>query len=180
MIERALEFIKEHGTLIKDSSDYLKDPNYDWTLMVDRKDRIREHNLHLDILKSFVDKIKYVKLEAGEEFLTNSTVLKFAKNLVNKLNDYTKRCNNYFKIEKWANYDDTENKSDEIKFQNEILNHLIKVKEQIKDIDLDNQNDKDVKIGTFGDVIFSIPQRDYLEERHSDIKFFLESRRKNA
>lgn len=174
MLERALQFIEEHGEIIKDQSNYLKDN--DWTVMPARKDRKDEHDLHLKIVRSFLNKIKYVEEESGEDFYKDRKTVNFAKRLKKEIENYIDRCNLYFKKEKWTNYEDSDAKTEEMDFQNTVLDSLIKRKEEISKVSLDNKG-KDVKIETWGDSELPICLRELVEERYPDVKDFIENRR---
>lgn len=177
MLERALTFIDEHGKVIKDQSDYLEAHEHNWTILDNRKDRKSEHDLHLKIVRSFVDKVKYVENESGEDALTNKKVKTFIQKLISKIDNYIDRCSSYFELERWVNYTDSDEKHDEMDFQNEVLNSLLKRKEEVSQFKVNTDSKKTVKIDTWGEVVLPIPLRKVVENRHPEIVKYIENRR---
>lgn len=172
MIENALEFIKEHESVIKDTTKYLKE--VDWTSITDRKDRMGEHKLHLKLVKNLADRLEHVVIEAGEDNLKKEAKIRnFIDNIVKEVNNYTKRVNDYFKKEKWQNYLDQDEKSVELDFQDSILKEMLIVKKRIASLKLDEEK-KEVYLKVYGDAILSLPMRQMIEERYPKIKEYMD------
>jgi len=174
MLERALDFIKSHGTTIRDQKGFLEENN--WTVLPTRKSRKDNQKLHYKIIKSFLEKIKFIESQAGEELKKSKKAISFVKELVKEIENYTERCNSYFSLERWVDYEDVDDQVEEMDFQNEVLSSLIEAQEQLAKIDL-NEVKSDVKVETWGDFAFPIPMRSVIEERYPDIVSFLNSRR---
>lgn len=177
MSERALSFIEDYGSVIKDQVSYLE--ANDWRAFDTRKSRKEEHDLHLKIVSSFIDKIKYIESESGDDFLKVKKIKSFAEDVKKEVENYIDRCNQYFEMERWVDYGEEriEDKSDEMEFQNEVLKSMLKRREELSKINF-GQERKDVKIDTWGEVALPIPMRAILEQRHPDVKTYIENKRK--
>lgn len=174
MIENALEFIKEHESVIKDTTKYLKDVN--WVTISNRKERVGEHKLHLKLVNNLTDKLEHVLTEAGEENLKKEIKIKnFIDVIVKEVNNYTKRVNEYFKKEKWQEYPNQDEKSVELDFQDTVLKDMLKVKKRVSSLKLDEKK-KEIYLKVYGDAILSLPMRGMIEERYPKIKEFMENK----
>lgn len=183
MIERALEFITEHGLVVKDQSEYLRDK--DWTLILGRKKRKDEHKLHIKILSSITDKMDYVLIEAGEEWSENKEISKFITKLSKQVENYIERANRYFIAEKWQDYgtekhameeeDVADEKADEIDFQSDILKSLIEYKKKLSKLSVSKEV-KEVLFGTYGNQVMPLILRGKIEERNPKIAEYYNKR----
>lgn len=187
MIERALSLIEEHGSAITDQSKYLREN--DWSFSVSRKERIENHKLHLKLLDGFITKLKFIEKEAGSDFKKNKKILTFSKKLVASVKNHITRVNKYLKVERWQDYKDKEEYkdspedlandiADEIEFQETVLKLMLKKKSEILAIDLNEEEKKDVLIKTQGTVVFSLPQRESLEELYPEIQEYIDRKKK--
>jgi ElaB/YqjD/DUF883 family membrane-anchored ribosome-binding protein len=174
MIENALEFIKEHEPVIKDTTKYLKD--VDWTNILERKDRINEHKLHLKLVNSLTDKLEHVVTEAGEDNLKKDVKIKnFVESVIKEVKNYTKRTSDYFRKERWQDYPDQEDKSAELDFQDTILKEMLKIKKRVSSLKLDEEK-KEIYVKVYADAILSLPMRQVIEERYPNVKEYMEKK----
>lgn len=177
MLENALTFISEYEANIKDQSKYLNDT--DWSSVVNfplRKLRRAEYELHYKLLSTFVTRLKYVLQEAGEGALENKKIKKFSETISEEVNNYIERVNNYFKSERWQDYEDPSEKSDEIDLQDDILKDVLKMKDLITALNLNNEQ-KNVILPLYGNPIISLAMRKTVEARYPEVKSLLENRK---
>lgn len=182
MVERALSFIKQHGNVISDHTKYIRDT--DWRNFHSRKDRQNEYKLHVEVLNGFLDKLKFVVQETGDELNKDQRITKFNNNLVKQIENHCDRATNYFNSERWQDYNSNsfpedevaEEKAAEIKFQNLILKEIIKFKEDISKLNL-NKQISIVNLPIFADKKISIPMRHVAEQRFPEIVEFLKQKK---
>jgi hypothetical protein len=177
MKERALAFIEDIREIVEDQSLYLKDK--DWSFLAGRKARIDEHNLQVGILKSFLDRISLIMLECGEEFHSLERIKKFCLKMSIPIKNHIERSYRYFNFERWTQYDEDreDEKPIELKFQEDVLKQVIALREKLKELNLEQETDKDVKIPIHGTSLIPISMRNLIEERYKEVREFLSTRK---
>jgi len=174
MLDRAILFVDTHKSVIEDQAKYLHD--VDWTAISIRKERQYEHKLHVTILKSITDRLKYIEKEAGDEVAKNGKLKKFCKKLIKLLEDYIDRSNSYFRTERWQDYDDQDEKSLELEFQNTILGNVVDFSEVISKLNIEREV-KDIVIDTHSNKTISFAMRSVIEKKYPQVQEFLKRKK---
>lgn len=178
MLERALEFIKDYEEIIEGQSTYLKDT--DWSSTKRRSDRTEEYKLQAKIVTSLFTRLKYVAEEAGDEGKSHKKVRGFTDKLAKSIAGHITRINKYLKTEKWQSYEgekSSENKADEIAFQDSLMKDVINFKEELSQLNL-NDEITSISLSLFANKKISLSMRRAAEERYPEIVTFLDSRKK--
>lgn len=179
MLERAETFIDEHGGIIDDHLLYLH--TTEWVIKKTRKERVEEHKLQNKLLKGLLVKTKFVLEEAGLEYKKSKKCKKFVEGIIKEVEAQIQSSYSYFILERWMDYDGerTEEKGDEIEFQDEILKEIIYFREEIKKLDLAEEKDE-VKVAVYASAIIPLPMREMMENRFPELREFMENRAKNS
>lgn len=174
MTDRLLNYIKSHKKQLEDQAVYLRDTN--WANISNRKLRTEEHKVQLTILKSILNKLKYIAKEAGEELSTNQTVKKFAKNLIKQLEVYIDRSNVYMSTELWQTYDNVDDKQEEILFQDSILTNIISFNDVIDVLNIEKTT-ANVILSLHSNKMVSFAMRATVERKFPDIVNILKNKK---
>jgi len=174
MLDRALQLLKDYGQIVEDQAKYLKDTS--WTSIPKRKTRVNEYALHKKLVAQFLDKLKMIVMEAGDDFHKTKTLVSFSKKIAKQIEMHISRCHLYFKTERWQDYDmeDSIAKSDEIEFQNSIVSDVVKFKEELAKLNLNEENKSEVTIDIFGKDVLPLIYRERVEKRHPKVKEHLD------
>lgn len=157
-VEAAHNIIDSYNENIKDQITYLRTPAHNWTGFSSIKSRVDEYGVHIQLLNSILDKIKYIVKEAGDDILEDKKIKGFVKSCTSIFNYHDQITKDYFSRVRIIDLIKIEDKTDEITFQDRILKDLIKINESLRQINiLDEGLKKDIKLKTYGDQIFSIP-----------------------
>lgn len=180
MLERAHEYIKDNESVIEGYLEYLE--SSDWTSPSKRRDRVAEEKIHVTLLKSIINDIKYVLQQAGEEYQTDNKCKKFVKKLAEEPLRYVTRAEQYFRTERWQDYkgkDDekvADEKGAEIEFQHTIRNSVVFFREEVAKFNLEGEI-RNVLAPIPDRFIISLPLRNLVEKRYPEIAKYIKQRK---